>query len=49
MFWIPRRSERSSHFIHVYRNGILPYARKDDLTAELIGLLDALANILPPA
>jgi hypothetical protein len=30
-------------------NGIPLYARNDDLTAELIGMFNALANILPPA
>jgi hypothetical protein len=42
-------SFREGEAIHFYRNGILLYARKDDVNTELIGMLNALANILPPA
>jgi hypothetical protein len=40
-------SFREGEAIHLYRNGVLLYARNEDITPDLIGMLNALANVLP--
>jgi hypothetical protein len=38
---------REGEAIHFYRNGINLYTRNEDVTAELIGMVRAVADILP--
>jgi hypothetical protein len=40
-------SFREGESIHFYRNGVLLYARNEDVTTELIAMLCALTNSLP--
>jgi hypothetical protein len=38
---------REGEAIHFYRNGILLYARNEDVTSELIGMIIAVGDALP--
>ncbi len=39
---------RTGEALHFYRNGLILYVRKEDLSSELVFLLLALANSMPP-